>query len=117
MLLIDADYLIKGWDQDYQDWKLDRDKAQAIKDTFPDELIVVLSNTRGEHYNHLRSLLSDYPFQTYTLENIISQDNPEFLARVLMYYGEQPEHCQYLTKTTSHRTNAQELAISLIKQP
>lgn len=75
------------------------------------DMIIALSSTRGDHYTTLRSLLAPYPIETYTLENIILPSNPEYYARVMMYYGLDSDECMYIAMKQSHLDSASTLEI------
>lgn len=110
-LLVDAVYCLINSEKDapYETRTLNKELADIL--ATGDEQIIVVTNARGDNYKKIRELLADYKFETYTLENSPMKSEPDFFARLLMYYGLQPEECFYLDHSQDNLDAAAELEI------
>lgn len=111
-LLIDAVYCLISSDEDGNIESRALNTELADKLSKLDDDIIVVTNARWDNYKKVRELLINYNFQTYTLENSPKKTDPEYFARVLMYYGLKPDECYYLDHSQENLDAAAELEIN-----
>lgn len=110
-LLIDAIHCLISSDEEgsLESRSLNTELADHLKSM--NTTIIVITNARGDNYKRLRELLSDYNFETFTLENSPKKENPDYFDHLLMYYGLAEEECIYLDHAQENLDAAQELGI------
>lgn len=111
-LLIDAVGCLISSDKDstLESRTLNKELADILAQ-IKDEQIIVVTNARWDNYKKIRELLSPYNFETYTLENTTPKTDPEYFARVVMYYGLDPEECFYLDHSQENLDAALQVGI------
>ena len=110
-LLIDAVYTLVSCDDEATFETRELNTALADYLATRDEQIIVVTNAWDFKYAKIRELLADYTFETYTLENYPPKTDPEYRARVMMYYGLDPEECFYLDHSEDNLDAAAEIGI------
>lgn len=111
ILLIDAIGTLISSNETYDTESLALNKELADYLATRDTLIIVLTNAWGDKYKKVRELLSGYSFETFTLENRTSKDDPAYFEHLLQYYGLDPENCYYLDHKKERLASAAQCSI------
>lgn len=111
-LFIDAVKTIISCDSDYTFETRALNKELADYLVTRSEHIIIVTNAFGNKYKRIRELLSDYDFDTFTLENRPPKTDPAYFDHLLSYYGRDPEQCFYLDHKPENLAAAAELGIT-----
>lgn len=111
ILLIDAigTLISRSDSDDFETRTLNKELADylATRDT----LIVVVTNAWWDNYKKIRELLAGYSFETFTLENRTTKEDPAYFEHLLQYYGLDPENCYYLDHKKENLASAAQCSI------
>ena len=110
-LLIDAIHCLISSDEEgtLESRTLNTELAEHLKNL--NRTVIVVTDVWWDNYKKVRELLSDYNFETFTLENSPKKENPDYFDHLLMYYGLAEEECIYLDHAQENLDAAQELGI------